>query len=180
MEKLVKRAKKGDGEAFVTLVKQYEEVLYKTAKRIVKEDEDIADVLQDTMMTAFEKLHKLKKSEYLHTWLFRILLNKCASLTKKKQTQAAVDLNDYLMKPAKNQYSDIEFKDAVNSLREEQRNIFTLYYAVGYTTKEISQLLNQSEGTIKSHLSRGRAELKKHYYEIGKGVQNHGQITKSC
>ncbi|MFS0646714.1 RNA polymerase sigma factor [Siminovitchia sp. 179-K 8D1 HS] len=60
LKALVKKAKKGDGEAFVSLVKQYEDVLYRTASRMLNNEEDVADVMQDTIISAYEKLHTLK------------------------------------------------------------------------------------------------------------------------
>ncbi len=62
-EFLVKKAKKGDGEAFIQLIRQYEMTLYRTAKRLGLKDEDIADLLQDTILTAFEKNRFSKRSE---------------------------------------------------------------------------------------------------------------------
>lgn len=58
---LVKKAQKGDGEAFIQLIQQYELILYRTAKRLGLKDEDIADLLQETVMLAFEKITTLKK-----------------------------------------------------------------------------------------------------------------------
>ncbi|MGE8000717.1 RNA polymerase sigma factor [Lysinibacillus sp. NPDC093190] len=62
-EFLVKKAKKGDGEAFIQLIRQYEMTLYRTAKRLGLKDEDIADLLQDTILTAFEKIDSLKEAK---------------------------------------------------------------------------------------------------------------------
>jgi DNA-directed RNA polymerase specialized sigma24 family protein len=53
---LVKKAQKGDGEAFIQVIQQYELILYRTAKRLGLKDEDIADLLQETVMIAFEKI----------------------------------------------------------------------------------------------------------------------------
>ncbi|MCM2676266.1 RNA polymerase sigma factor [Alkalicoccobacillus plakortidis] len=172
MERLVKKAKKGDGDAFVQLIQQYEEVLYRTAIRFVKDEQDTADLLQDTILTAFERLHTLKKNEYFHTWLCKILLNKCTSLVKKKQKTQVLDLPNQLLEAA-DSFKDIELADALNSLSDQYRLVFTLYYVVGYTTKEISTMINEPEGTIKSRLSRGKAILRDTYYTF-EGVKTIG------
>ena len=67
---LVKRAKRGDGEAFVTLIKQYEQVLFKVASKILTKDEDIADALQEAIMVGYEKIHTLKNEAYFNTCLY--------------------------------------------------------------------------------------------------------------
>lgn len=57
---LVKKAKKGDGEAFILLVKQYEDVLYRTASRMLNNEDDVADVMQETIITTYHHSQKLK------------------------------------------------------------------------------------------------------------------------
>jgi RNA polymerase sigma factor (sigma-70 family) len=163
MERLVKKAKKGDNDAFVLLVQQYEEVLYNTAKRLLKNEQDIADVLQDTILSAFEQLHSLRKNKYFKTWLYRILLNKCSTLAKQKQANEWIELQDYYVGKIET-FSQVEFNEALDSLPYQQKLIFFLHYKVGYTTKEISELLGIPEGTVKSRLSRGKNSLSNNYY----------------
>ncbi|MCA5962792.1 hypothetical protein LC724_23800 [Blautia sp. RD014234] len=70
---LIKRAKKHDKAAFQKLMEQQGPALYKAAKAILKNDEDVADAMQDTALTCWEKIDTLKKDEYFATWLTRIL-----------------------------------------------------------------------------------------------------------
>ena len=164
-ELLVKKAKKGDGEAFIQLIKQYELILYRTAKRIGLKEEDIADVLQETILTAFEKISTLKQAQFFNTWLCRILLNKCYRLLKQQKQPLS---NDMLLNnlPFQDQLT-IELDDALNSLDDNHRIALTLYYVNGFTTKEISEFLQESEGTIKSRISRAKKQLKNTYYLEG-------------
>ncbi|NOV80484.1 RNA polymerase sigma factor [Clostridium saccharobutylicum] len=62
---LVKKAKRGDGEAFISIIKQYEQVLYKVASRMLSNDQDIADALQETIMLGYEKYIHLKMKRTL-------------------------------------------------------------------------------------------------------------------
>lgn len=64
---LVKRAQKGDAEAFVELMEAHKMALYKVAKSYLKSEEDIADVMQDTILSAYEHIGELKKSAYFKT-----------------------------------------------------------------------------------------------------------------
>jgi RNA polymerase sigma-70 factor (ECF subfamily) len=61
---------------FVSLVKQYEDVLYRTASRLLNNDEDLADAMQDAFISDYEKLHTLKNDEYFNTWICKILIYK--------------------------------------------------------------------------------------------------------
>ena len=165
---LVKKAKKGDGEAFVSLVKQYEDVLYKTASGMLNNDEDVADVMQDTIMTAFERLHTLRKADYFNTWIYRILLNECNRLLNKRNHYAPLDVH-VVPEHRNGNFEQIELEEALNSLNPDYKTAFVLYYIVGMNTREISAFLKVSEGTIKSRLSRGKAILRT-YYNRSKGA----------
>ena len=161
---LVKKAKKGDGEAFVSLVKQYEDVLYRTASRLLNNDEDVADAMQDTIISAYEKLHNLKNDEYFNTWICKILINKCNSLLNKNKNVSVIDEN-LLIQNRDDKFQKIELEEALNSLNEVYRLALILYYIVGLNVKEISEFLKEPEGTIKSRLSRAKSILRNNYYK---------------
>lgn len=162
-EFLVKKAKKGDGEAFIQLISQYELTLYRTAKRLGLKDEDIADLIQDTILTAFEKIKSLKEEKYFNTWICRILLNNCYRFMKKDKRSLLLDTAT-LHELQHQDKNSLEFDEALNGLSEGQRIALTLYYVNGLTTKEISEFLHESEGTIKSRISRAKQQLKNNYY----------------
>ena len=164
LKALVKKAKKGDGEAFVSLVKQYEDVLYRTASRLLNNDEDVADAMQDTIISAYEKLHTLKNDEYFNTWICKILINKCNSLLNKNKNVSVIDENSLIQK-SDDKFQKIELEDALNSLNEVYRLALILYYIVGLNVKEISEFLKEPEGTIKSRLSRAKSILRNNYYK---------------
>lgn len=164
LKTLVKKAKKGDGEAFISLVKQYEDVLYRTASRLLNNDEDVADVMQDTIILAYENLHTLKNAEYFNTWICKILINKCNSLFNKNKNISVI--NEHLITEKQDgEFQKIEIEDALNSLNEVYRVALTLYYIVGLNVREISELLKEPEGTIKSRLSRAKSILRNNYYK---------------
>ena len=166
--KLVKKAKKGDNKAFVQLIKQYELVLYRTAKGFRLNENDIADVIQDTVMTAFEKINTLKNDDYFNTWLYRILIHNCSRHLKRLKKVIPLDIEKLNNLSSKDE-SDLEFYEALETLDDNHRIVLTLYYVNDLTIKEISQCLNEPEGTIKSRISRARQKLKDTYYSNLKG-----------
>lgn len=163
---LVKKAQKGDSEAFIQLIQQYELILYRTAKRLGLKDEDIEDLLQETVMIAFEKINTLKKGQYFNTWICRILLNNCYRFMKKNKPLATMD-EMVLNNLSHQDFLSLELDDALNSLDDNHRIALTLYYVNGFTTKEISEFLYEPEGTIKSRISRAKKQLKNTYYLKG-------------
>ncbi|MES1047293.1 sigma-70 family RNA polymerase sigma factor [Heyndrickxia oleronia] len=164
LKTIVKKAKKGDGEAFVSLVKQYEDVLYRTASRLLNNDEDVADAMQDAIISAYEKLHTLKNDEYFNTWICKILINKCNGILNKNKDVLVIDENLFLQ-DRDDEFQKIELEDALNSLNEVYKLALILYYIVGLNVREISEFLKEPEGTIKSRLSRAKFILRNSYYK---------------
>ncbi|UNC93780.1 sigma-70 family RNA polymerase sigma factor [Candidatus Contubernalis alkalaceticus] len=160
---LVKKAKKGDGEAFVKAIKLYEGVLYGVAKRLLDCDEDIADAMQEAIMKAFENINTLQNEQYFKTWVCKILINKCNEILRKNKKLICVD-EVLPNKVSGNEFLRIELNDAINSLNHDYKLVVILYYIVGLNTREIGNFLKEPEGTVKSRLSRARATLKKKYY----------------
>ncbi|MDW7674031.1 MAG: sigma-70 family RNA polymerase sigma factor [Bacillota bacterium] len=162
---LIKRAKRGDGEAFVNAIKQYESVLYNVAKRLLVSDEDVADAMQEAIMSAFENIKNLNNEKYFKTWVCKILINKCNEVLRKnkKLIYVAEVLPD---KKSSNDFLKIELDDALNSLNKEYKIVMILYYILGLNIREIGEFLMEPEGTVKSRLSRARTILReKCFYE---------------
>ena len=84
LEYLVRKAKKGDPQAFIELIEASKQSMYKTARSYFSNEEDIADAIQDTIETAYRSIVSLKNDKYFHTWLIRILINKCIDMIRKK------------------------------------------------------------------------------------------------
>jgi RNA polymerase sigma-70 factor (ECF subfamily) len=161
---LVKKAKGGDGEAFINLIKQYEQVLYKVASRMLSNDEDVADALQETIMQGYEKIHTLKNGGNFNTWICRILINKCNYILNKSKNIILLDEVPE-QKINNNDFTKIELEDALNSLNKDYKLAMILYYIVGFSTREVSELIKKPEGTVKSRLSRAKAILRENYYK---------------
>ena len=84
MKNLVKRAQAGNKEAFITLMEEHKQALYKIAVSMLKNDADAADAMQDTVLSSFENLQGLRQPEFFKTWLTRILINHCNRILKER------------------------------------------------------------------------------------------------
>lgn len=82
MKDLVKRAMHKDAKAFVDLMQYHMQSMYKVARSFLRNDDDIADAIQETILTCFEKLDTLKEPKYFKTWMTRILINHCKDILK--------------------------------------------------------------------------------------------------
>jgi RNA polymerase sigma-70 factor (ECF subfamily) len=160
LELAVKRAQKGNQEAFIFLIHQFEENLYRVAHAILKNEHDCADAIQEMILKAYQSIHTLKNPKFIKTWLVRILINQCNQLLKKKKK--VVSFSE-LQEVASNipDFERVELEEALSSLDPDLRLVVTLYYLEDIPLKEIAQLLEIPQGTIKSRLHRARNTLAK-------------------
>lgn len=138
--------------------------LYCIAKMKINNENDIEDIIQETMLSAYTNLKKLKNNSFFKTWIIRILINKCNKFYKKKNLKSLDDKQEINIISTKEiDLSTIEFENFISFLTEEERTILTLYYSLNYTTKEIAQILQKREGTICSKISRAKVKIKEKY-----------------
>ena len=167
MEELIIKAKKGDKAAFTELFVKFENDLYKLAKVKIKNEEDVEDIVQDTMIQAFISIRKLKSNKSFRRWVVQILFNNCKRYFKKKERRECsfeieivkldkTDQKDFF----ESTENDVDFKLLLHSLSEEEKIIILLFYNERYTTKEIGSLLGLNENTVKSKLARAKKKIK--------------------
>lgn len=157
-ELLVKRAKKGDKDAFVALIEKYKVPMYRLALAIVRSKVESEDVLSETIIKAYEKLKTLREPRFFKTWIMRIIINESnQNLRDRKKIVPLTDWN----KEAQIQSltTNIELEELIQKLPEELRIVIVLFYFEQWTIKEISELLRLPEGTVKNRLHRARKKL---------------------
>lgn len=150
---------------FTELIKQNNLKFYKTAKAILKNDDDAYDAIQNALISMYENIHNLKEEKYFTTWGIRIVVNKCYDLIRKNNKVVSISLDNEQNK------NEIETNDEYNldlyglekilhDLDEQTRLLITLYYYDDLSINEISTIMNIPKGTVKSRLSRARNILK--------------------
>lgn len=173
--KEVKLAKRGDREAFVRLVKHVESSLHNTARSIVKKDEDIADALQETVLKAFKSLDSLREPTFFKTWIFRILINECRSiLAKRSQVVPVSDIP--AASSASKDYENVELREIVDGLDEQQRLVIVLYYFEDMPLRQVAETLDLSESAVKMRLSRARNALMEKMKTFQEGKIGYGSL----
>ena len=162
MEDLIQRAMAGDSDAFVSLIEAQKGTLYKVARSYLHNDADAADAISETVLACFEKLNTLRQPQYFRTWLVRILIRKCQDMLRA--CRHSVPLEEI----AQVGYTDpgharVEFLALLDSLDEKYRTVLLLYYGEGFKIREIAQVLERKEETVKTLLKRARAGFKLAY-----------------
>lgn len=169
---LIKNLKQGREDAYRQLVEEYGNKLLKTCCLILKDREEAEDVVQETFIRVFNKIDTFKEKSGLYTWIYAIALN--LSRDRMRMKQDMLELKDELIGN-----NDLEAQVEMNIdkelLRKEifemnslYREVLVLFYFEELSIKEISNLLNEKEGTIKSKLFRGRNILKESLLKGGR------------
>ncbi len=176
MELLIKKAQKGDEEAFIQAINEYLSPMYKIAKIRLQSEDDIGDALQDTILAAYKGLHKLKQPQFFKTWITRILINKCNDIVQSRGKVVYVEDysqigEDNLSFTHPDVDDELDFNQTLTMLSESHRTVIILHYVNGFSSREIGEILNEKENTIKSQLNRARQKLKAYYLRGSGQVQ---------
>lgn len=169
MELLIKKAQNGDKEAFISIINEHLQMMYKVAKTRLSSEEDIGDAIQETILSAYKSICVFKNTSYFKTWLIKILINKCNDIIYKNKKIIYVEdyyesiENEDSLDDKDSIEENIVFNETLDSLDESYKTVIVLYYVSGFNTREISEILKEKEGTIKSRLSRARQKLKEIY-----------------
>lgn len=141
------------------LILESSESMYHVAKTLLKNDADCSDAISEAIVKAFAKLHTLQNDKYGKTWLIRILINECYMTMRREKR--IVSLEDYPLEEKaaeREDYSDLY--QAIIRLPQDIRICVTLYYMEGYSVKEVADLLEVTESTVKNRLARARRRLR--------------------
>lgn len=161
IEKKVKKATKGDEKAFQELIDLEKNKLYRMAYVYVKNEEDALDIVQDAIYKAFTSIKSLKHPQYFSTWLSRILINSALDFIKKHERIIPTGEMDVI--PGE-RHSLIEEKLdlalAIEELDVPYKTVIILRYYKDFTVKQIAEILDCPEGTIKTRLHRAIRQLK--------------------
>lgn len=174
-EVLIKMAKDGDKEAFVELIEIYKRKLYMIAKTKLSSEEDVKDAIQETLLVAYKNIKKVKQIDKFNGWITKIVINKCNDFLRGREniinySYEELDCEKY-MSFYSNDYIEIDDNinlfQMINFLTDEEKTIVILYFSKGYTTNEISEILNLNESTVRTKIRRVRIKIKEKYGKEG-------------
>lgn len=166
-KELVKRAKQGDVNAFCFLYDQYKSKLFNYAFYRLGNSFDAEDVVQDTVLTAYEQIHKLKKEDAFSSWIFKILYYGCIDYAKnqikRKDEDNIDDYENVILCKDSNKIDCLELQQALNILKEDEKNVVLLSVVSGFNSKEIAKITGFSSANVRQKLKRSLAKMKKYF-----------------
>ncbi|MGD0090763.1 MAG: sigma-70 family RNA polymerase sigma factor [Planctomycetota bacterium] len=168
----LRRAQGGDDAAFEELVSRYAGELYGLAFFLTGQASDAEDVVQETLLGAYERLAAFESRSSVKTWLSRILVNQAARHHRSQRvrkaaqplqlTAAAAELlqGAVAASPAAASEIRMDVLDVIQTLRPEYREIVVLRELQGLSYQQIAEVLSIPAGTVESRLFRARQDLK--------------------
>ena len=174
---LISGLKKRDKDSFEELVELYKDRIFNIVVGMIQNAEDAEDLTQDVFVEVFNSISDFREDSSLNTWLYRIAVNKCLELIRKRSRKKRfgfitsifsdseeVQLPDFEhpgVKLENKERAKVLFK-AISKLPENQRTAFTLSKIEELSYKEISEIMKMSISSVESLLFRARANLKKY------------------
>lgn len=168
LERLVKKAQKGNDKAYLMLFQQYEADIYRMAYVYVKNKEDALDLVQEVAYQSFKKIRTLENPEYFKTWLMKITMNCALNLINKnkKIIPLNVDFEVLTGSEDKDIALTLSLHKLIDTLKEDEKSVILLKYYDDRTLKEISEILDIPLGTAKSVLYRALDKLRLNVKEV--------------
>lgn len=163
------------GYDFDDIVKQYSGILYNHIRKMIGNDEDSKDILQEVFISVYKKIDGFREESSLKTWLFRIASNKTIDFLRREKRFKAEELPETLnAKSNPLKYTERSLKKeliniALSKLKDEEREIVILKELDGFTFKEIAEIKDLPENTVKTKLYSSLKKLRKIILEIEGG-----------
>ena len=177
---IVRRVQAGEGALFEILMRRHNQRLYRAARAVINDEQDVEDVMQQAYINAFTHLHQFEERSQFSTWLIRIALNE--AFARRKQRHATESTGDMestssqergdVMATLTSPHADPErqayaqelhrvLEQAVDTLPETYRTVFMLRDIEGLSTSETGEGLGLGKEAVKTRLHRARAMIRR-------------------
>lgn len=160
-EKKIKKAKRGNEQAFQELIQDEKNKLFRMAYLYVKNEDDALDIVQDTIYKAFISIKQLKEPHYFSTWISRILINTALDFIKKNNRAIPFSDVDGIHKDQNLRIEEkLDLLEAIERLEVQYKTVIIFRYYKDLSIKQIAEILKCPEGTVKTRLHRAINQLK--------------------
>lgn len=166
----VRKARRGDDQAFAALVRAVQRPVYGLCLRLLRTEAEAAEVAQETFLRAYQHLDRYDESRPFDLWVLTIARNLCLDILRRRSKLRTEDVDDHAQALPSGEASLEEkaiakqerqsLEEAMATLSVDDREVLALYYVQKRTTKEIALVMNVAPGTIMARLFRAREKLR--------------------
>jgi len=173
---LVRAAQSGDREALITLLRDIETHVYRTAYYVLNNEQDALDATQEALIRIYTKIGSYEEKAQFKTWVQRIVTNICIDKFRRNKPTVSIEESDpYLTynqdveEEVMTMYLAKDVREAIDKLPEHHRTVIVLRYLHDFSYNEIAESLSLPLNTVKSYLFRARQQLQGLLQEYQKG-----------
>lgn len=150
------------------LTENYERY-YRLAFKLMRNQDDALDVVQESAYRAIRDCGKVKNKDYLSTWIYRIVVNTALDLLRKKKKETLTEELPEI--PVEDQYQETELRTILNQLDHKSKTIIILRYFEDLKLEDIADILGDNLNTVKARLYRSLKKLRlnleaEHYKDV--------------
>ena len=171
LQEIIERVKKGDQAAFRTIVEEYRQQAFSMAFRILCNEEEARDVVQESFIKIWQKIESFNMNEKFSTWLNKIVANSAIDRMRQIKRQNLVSIEKVIgkidLQNLDSMQTEVDNKETAKligwiseGLPEKQKMVFILRDLQGIDSPEVQQILNLSETSVKSNLYHARKTIR--------------------
>lgn len=173
---LIRAAQSGDRDALITLLREIEQHVYRTAYYILNNEQDALDAAQEALIRIYTKINSYEEKAQFKTWVQRIVTNICIDKFRRTKPSVSIDEHEMVFQDKQDVEHEVmstyvakDIQDAINKLPEHHRTVIVLRYLQDLSYNEIADCLDLPLNTVKSYLFRARQQLQNLLQEYQKG-----------
>jgi RNA polymerase sigma-70 factor (ECF subfamily) len=175
-QQLIKDAQAGDREALITLLREIETHVYRTAYYLLGNEQDAMDASQEALIRIYTKIHSYEEKAQFKTWVQRIVTNICIDKFRRHRPTVSIEEHNMVFSTDNNVESHLitssvarDIREAIDQLPEHHKAVVVLRYLQDFSYKEIAESLDLPLNTVKSYLFRARQQLQNLLQDYQKG-----------
>ncbi|MNH78776.1 ECF RNA polymerase sigma factor SigW [compost metagenome] len=173
---LIRAAQSGDRDALITLLREIEQQVYRTAYYILNNEQDAHDAAQEALIRVYTKIDSYEEKAQFKTWVQRIVTNICIDKFRRNKPTVSIDEHEMVFQGKENverqvmsTYLAQDIQEAINRLPDHHRSVVVLRYVQDLSYSEIADCLDLPLNTVKSYLFRARQQLQNLLQDYQKG-----------
>ena len=173
---LIRAAQSGDRDALVTLLREIETHVYRTAYYILGNEQDAMDASQEALLRIYTKINSYEQKALFKTWVQRIVTNVCIDKFRRAKPTVSIEEHNMVFPTGSDveeevlaSYAAKDIRAAIDKLPDHHRAVVVLRYLQDFSYNEIADSMNLPLNTVKSYLFRARQQLQSLLQDYQKG-----------
>lgn len=175
-QELIRAAQTGDRDALITLLRDIENYVYRTAYYILNNEQDAHDASQEALIRIYTKIDSYEEKAQFKTWVQRIVTNICIDKFRRNKPTVSIEEHELVFhgkesveREVMSGYLAQDIREAIDQLPDHHRSVVVLRYLQDFSYNEIADSLNLPLNTVKSYLFRARQQLQHLLQDYQKG-----------